>query len=581
MKKVLETIKDNKIAHYFIILVISLLISIPFLKISLIGKGHDFVLHLLRIIGLNNAILYSKFPYIISPFYCNNFGYATNLFYPGLTTYCSLGLKFFTNSYETALELFAFLTVFFSGIFMYRFTQQITRNKIIALISSIIYITFPYRMENIYERFAIGEFTALIFLPILFQGLYNLIKQDKSKHYLITIGAVGLLLSHTVTTVYAAIFSFIFILYNMKDFLRKDVISLCMINILFILTITSLFTVPLFEHKFATNYTIFNAEAMRGTGKDVQNNSVTLKQLITDSGSEQQVSFMIGIPIILYMFIGMLAYENLLRDEKEYYITFFIMGMISLFMVTKLFPWKVMPTFMTMIQFPWRMLAFFNLFISPVCAINIYTILKHQKNRKIAVTIGTIFLLIFVSFTAKKLNEFVIEKTGVSQGYEDYEEKILANPQISCMMINREYLPAKSEKQHYSYIRNREDRVYLLNGECIISNQKKQGLEMNFEIENLKENTVLELPYLYYLGYNIQIHEGKATNSIPYEESEHGLIQLSFSKNIEKATISVEYTGTVIEKISYLISGVGFIFFVIYIIIYQNKRGENEKRQNH
>ena len=41
-----------------------------------------------------------------------------------------------------------------------------------------------------------------------------------------------------------------------------------------------------------------------------------------------------------------------------------------------------------------------------------------------------------------------------------------------------------------------------LNGDATISNEQKDGLHLEFDISKAKANTVLELPYLYYLGYD-------------------------------------------------------------------------------
>ena len=77
---------------------------------------------------------------------------------------------------------------------------------------------FPYKLEDLYTRYAIGEFTAFVFMPIIFQGLYNLLNGDKKRHYYIAIGATGLLLTHTISTEYTAIFCLI---YKLKSILKK------------------------------------------------------------------------------------------------------------------------------------------------------------------------------------------------------------------------------------------------------------------------------------------------------------------------------------------------------------------------
>lgn len=565
-----KLISEKNIIYYIIILIVSLLVSIPFLKISLLGTG-DTTLHLLRIIGFSEAVENSEFPFIITPFFCNNFGYATNLFYPQLVTYIPYLLKIFTKSYENAMELFAFFTIFLSGITMFNFTKQISKNKIIALISSVIYLTFPYRFECIYERFAIGEFTALIFIPVLFQGLYNLIEEDKSKHYLIAVGTIGMLLCHTITTLYAAVFCVIYIMFNFKKIFKKEVIKLCIVNAIFIILVSAFFTIPLLEHKLAADYAIFNAEIMRGEGEDVWDNSASLKQLLTDEGSSKTVSFVIGVPIIIYTLLGFFAYRKLSIENKNWYGKFLLLSIISLFMVTKLFPWMVMPNTLTMVQFTWRILVFVNLFISPICAINIYTIVKNIKNRKIAIAFLAMCMIVLALFTYKTLNNFVKEKAENEKKYESYEQRILDNPNISPMAINREYLSTKALRNNCKYIRERADKVYVLSGKCNVLNEEKQALNLNFSIENFEE-TILELPYLYYLGYEIELEQSGNTIKLNYSESENGFIQITISDNVENANIIVKYKGTIIEKTSYAISAVSLIVFIIYIRSLKNEK---------
>lgn len=574
MKNKIKSVLNNKYTNYILIIIVSLLISIPFLKISLLGTG-DTTLHLLRIIGLKNSIETSTFPYIISPFFCNNFGYATNLFYPQLVTYLPYILKIFTSSYETAMELFAFLTISLSGIFMYNFTNQVSKNKWVSLISSIIYLVFPYRFECIYERFAIGEFTALIFIPILFQGLYNLIKQDKTKNYLISIGAIGLILSHTLTAIYAVIFSIIFILFNIKDFLKKDVIKLCLINVAFIILATALYTFPLLEHKIATNYRIFDAETMRGTGSDVYDDSATLKKLLTDNGSDKTVSFTLGVPIIIFLLMSVIAYKKIEKEDKDWYITFLIIGIISLYMVTRLFPWLKMPTFLTMIQFSWRLLVFFNFFIAPVCAMNIYIIQKRIKNKNVSVFFVIACICLLTVCTSMRLYQFVEEKTPNYDSYKNYESSRLEKRPTSCMSINREYMPNKANND---YVTHRKDCVYILSGTATIENEDKYALNMTFDIKDYKQNTVLELPFLYYLGYDIEmVNNENIITKINYTESDNGFISIKLPEDIDYAKIKIKYTGTVLEKMSYVISTIGFVLLITYIIIFKRRKKHEEK----
>ena len=57
---------------------------------------------------------------------------------------------------------------------MYKFMFALMNNKDASLLASILYMTFPYHLTDLYTRNAIGEFISFIFVPIVFLGLYNI-----------------------------------------------------------------------------------------------------------------------------------------------------------------------------------------------------------------------------------------------------------------------------------------------------------------------------------------------------------------------------------------------------------------------
>ena len=163
MKKLIEAIKTKRWVHYLIIVVVGILVSLPFLWVQL-QTCDDGKFHLLRLIGLDNASEYGSFPFLVFPFFCKNWGYSMMTFYPPLVTYIPYVLSFITGMFSDGLKIFAALTTILSGIFMYNFINEVTKKKGIAFFSAILYMIFPYRFENLYNRFAIGEFTAFVFI---------------------------------------------------------------------------------------------------------------------------------------------------------------------------------------------------------------------------------------------------------------------------------------------------------------------------------------------------------------------------------------------------------------------------------
>ena len=576
MKKIIENIRKDKVIHYIIIIAASLIAAIPLINLRIYGTDDGYV-HMLRIFGMEQILKEQNFPPFIYSKFANGFGYAINLFYSPIVTYGPLFFRIFGLHYYTCLKLFAYSTILISCFTMYNFLYDVSKKREIAILGAVIYAFIPYRLETIFNRFAIGEFTAYIFFPMLFHGLFNLLKGDGKKHYYIAIAAIGLILTHTISTEYSAIFALLYIVFNFKQLKNKGVIRKIAINVIFILAITTFFTVPLMEHKILGNYVIFNSTSMKSLPSDVQNSTIKISQLFKDIGEVNGVSFKIGIPLIILTLLGIVSYKKVDKNIRSEYITFTVIAMISLAMVTKLFPWIIMPKILTTLQFAWRMQAFFEFALSIICAINLYYFIdiickkssKNSKDTKVHTKTENLYnmlllfaIIVIITSMMKIDYNYSYEKEKFLTD-EEYETKI--NEKNSIWSINREYLPEKVDvkKLGKSYLDYRENRVYVLDGNATIINEKKEDLQLEFDIENYKANTILELPYTYYLGYTVTTEQNK---KIQMFESDNGMLAIKLDENIESAHITVKYTGTIIEKVSYLISAISVITFVGYVI---------------
>ena len=85
----------------------------------------------------------------------------------------------------------------------------------------------------------------------------------------------------------------------------------------------------------------------------------------------------------------------------------------------------------------------------------------------------------------------------------------------------------------------------------------------------------MELPYIYYLGYTVTTEQNEKIQTF---ESDNGMLAIKLDENIDSAHISVEYTGTKIEKVSYVISAISVITFMGYLFYYKKmSKQENIK----
>lgn len=183
-----------KIKDYLIILIFIVIISIPLMSENINIYYDDGIQHIARLMGTYQSITEDgqAFNVIMSSF-CNGFGYSWNIFYSPLTAYFPMIFRIFTSSYEAIFKLFIFLVSFLSGIAMYEFVKKVSQNRLAAILAGILYIFAPYRITDMYIRYAIAELTSFIFIPIVFHGLYNILNDEQKSiknSLMLTLGAV-------------------------------------------------------------------------------------------------------------------------------------------------------------------------------------------------------------------------------------------------------------------------------------------------------------------------------------------------------------------------------------------------------
>lgn len=501
MQKIKDLLKDEKYFAILIILIASMIACLPLINKNIDMTYDDGIQHICRLMGTYQSLQEGQTK-IMSNF-CNGFGYSWNIFYSPLTAFVPLIFKLIGVSYVVCIKLFMFLVVFLSGYFMYIFVKEATQSSKIGIIASIIYILAPYRLTDMYIRNALAELTSFVFLPLVFMGLYNIfnkkenneemqnekLKQKKifmynKKGITLAIGAIGLILTHTVITMYTAIFALIYVLINIKKLKEKEVINTLIINIFLILIITSFFWVPLLEHKMNAEYEVFKPGRMERTEVLIAYKLDFYRLFFTKS--TDYMIYEIGIITIISLFLTPIAIKKI--KEKEYYklyIFMLISGIISAIMTLKVFPFEYMPRVLKMIQFTFRLLEFSSFFFSIVAAINICTLSKKIEVKEI------ILLLLAITILTIPLKSHL-------QTLENYDESKLwpavevneNTGRVHAGLASFEYLPTKAFENR-SYIETRGQNVIVLNenSSCQIENEVKNGAKMSFDVKYVLEET--------------------------------------------------------------------------------------------
>lgn len=573
--KKLNSTKISNIMTVIFLLIISLIFSKPLLSNKVLFT-HDGTFHVSRIIGTQFSIEEGQFLPVITSKWMNNFGYSWNLFYPPVITYIGVLLKPFYETYTETLYHIVFYLSIIACFSIYYLIKEITNNKKAAVIGSIIYVSAPYRITNIFVRMAIGEIISMSFLPVLFLGLYNLIMGDTKKHYFITIGAIFILLSHNISSVIAFFIAVVFCVFNIKKVFTKKVLIKLIINCLFIVGITSFFYIPLFESKQHTNYAVFEEDFMT-SNEEMHKQSIHLKQLFIDNfkyarayniddekDHDGEMNFSIGYPIIVSLVIAPYILYKLIKTKKDIktYVYFIGMGIFCLFLTTFYFPWDKMPRFVTFFQVPYRFLtpAIFLLSVQLGIAVSYY---KGNINLYyvIAVTV-LIIMYMYPYYMNFSYDELATE----------YPMLVDNTSFLAC--ANFEYLPYNARK-NFDYLCERKNEVIELEGNAEINNYNKNNTDMSFEIKNNSNDIlILELPYTNYIGYEVKLNGEK----LVIEESPNGLIQVSIPSKIN-GKVSVSYSGTKSMIITKYVSIISMILFLIYIVCMHIKEYLNIKRK--
>ena len=550
----------KRIVDFIIILIFSLFISIPLISKDINVYADDGIQHIARLMGTYQTITEGECPPVIMSNFCNGFGYSWNIFYSPLTAYIPLIFSIFTSSFELMLKLFMVLCSFLSGIAMYSFVKKVTNNRPAGLLASIIYIFAPYRLTDMYMRTAIAELASFIFLPILFHGMYNIFNSEEKsikKSLMLTLGAVGLILSHITMAMYAAIFCFIYLIIDIKKLKDKQVLKMLGINILLILLFTSFYLLPMLEHKMATDYEVFMPGRMERTEELIRNKVDLIDLIYTKSGN---FMFDIGLVTLIGLVLTLLAYKQVPKENKKIYWFSIISGFICIILSLRIFPFEKMPAVLKMIQFTFRLLEFSSFFFAFVASINYSLIIKNFRLRDVLV-LSLLIVLLLIPYK----NNLNYEKEWSEDKLWPAVEVNENTGRVHAGCATFEYLPSKAYN-NLDYIKNRENRVYILSGNATIENEQKDGTNMTFDISNVEADTIIELPYIYYLGYEVEVakHDGQ-TEKIEIFESDNGFVAINVPETATKVT--VKYTGTMLMKATYILSAVTLVGVILYLAI--------------
>ena len=525
MKKFIE---GNKKTILFIF-ALTLLSSVP-LIISGTKNAPDLAFHLSRIKAIEENIKNKIFFSGVYSEYINGYGYANGLFYPDIFLYIPAFIKILGFNIITSYKIFLLLINFATIISIYISIKGISKNENTTVIGTIIYTFSSYRLVDMYQRAALGETLAHIFIPIVIYGLYEIIYGNQKKSYILTIGMSGLILSHVISTYMMGIIILVFILLNIKKITKEKRIKQLIISALQTFLITSFFLLPLLEQMKSQR---FNYQNMNNLKEFILSKRtvpfyllfIELPNLRDKLFNKHWVPSGIGI-IFIYLIYKKIKSKNIKEKfiDDSYKISIVLLILIS---IPQFWELNIIKTFLNPIQFPWR----FYQIVTLLLTISGSIILGKTANTK--KTIKNIFLVSLISLSSITL----ISTVNRTKEFNTYE------------IAYGEYLPEEIDLEKIN------TREKIISDGKTKTKLERKGTTLKIEIEENTGNK-LELPLIYYKGYNAYMKKEK----LELKKSENGLVEINTNK--EKGKIIVKYEGTKLQHITKRISFAATLLFI-------------------
>lgn len=583
--------------HIFLIIYAILLVfsSIPLLNGYLyrISGGHDINFHLMRIEGLAEGLRMGQFPVKIQPAWYEGFGYGCSVFYGDIFLYVPAVLRLLGLPLQWAYKFYVVMiqagTI---AIASYSF-NHIFKEKKVALVGTALYALAVYRLMNIFVRGAVGEYTAMAFLPLVAYALVLLLKQESQKAdlkkggLLLALSMTGILQSHILSAEMVCIVLAVICVIYIRRILKVQVFVAFVKAVCLALLLNLGFLVPFADYMVTGK---FNVNAINGgwrVEQNIQDYGAFVSQLCKpfygagggnlprNLGTEGEMPIGVGLSLVLALAAFVLLAVMLDREEKKQYawklagVSAFI-SIIALFMSTCYFPWEALRKSNVLIryivinlQFPWRFCTIASVALVILwCSLMQLSLQKWNKKIVMSITGGILGLAVITAGT------FMVDVLREGNAFQ----AVFAQDMDTNVESGEEYLPVNAISDYF-------DEENLYQGEGVaVSDFIREGIRLHFTCAN-NSNTeqVLEVPLLYYKGYEAIFDSAGTQMEIPCSAGNNQVVSMMIPAGLS-GRITVDFKEPPYWRIAELItllSAAGLV--IIKLVGKKNAKGQSEK----
>lgn len=476
-------------------------------------EGDDLLFHLNRIEGIRVSLQAGQFPNRVSSYWNKGYGYVNGVFYGELFLYLPALLRLLGFSVQGAYKIYVFLINLATALVSFHCFDKIVKDKKAAFIGSAAYLLAPYRLVCIYNRGAVGEYTSMLFIPLIFYGLYQIYRmepdeKDEGRGWIpLFLGYTGLIQTHVISCVTTSVFVGLFCLVSLKRIfcgrrflqLLKAAAMTTLVNLWFLLP---------FADYFLQGYANTATEAvtlgrMGAHGAFLsqmlsvfQDGSAPAYTVMEALGPVRERNYTLGGSLfVLLFYVCLRLYRGRERTEiSRLGDNSLLFALLAAFMSTIWFPWdgiQQMNGLFRMItrniQFPWRFLGA-CCFFSAVTAVCLAVALRSELPRQLY--FGVLFFLGFVFWLSADYYMYHYMQENMAHRY------VTESNLDSCAVGQGEYLLRDTPED---FVQNRES----VPGEGLqIAYEKRDGGTHIVACRNeTAQESYVDVPFLPYRGY--------------------------------------------------------------------------------
>lgn len=428
-----------------------------------------------------------------------------------------------------------------------------------GLVAAVFYLYAPYRAMDVYNRGAMAEAWAFIFLPFIFYFIFQIWQTGREKKAVfLALSLAGLFLSHNITSLIVSPFvlAWIVLLWVFWGKNREN-FKLLVPGFALGVGLSAFFLLPaVAEKRFA------HVETMLSGYFNYLAHFVSLRQLFLDThwgygssvlGPNEDLNFSVGIfQWVVALVGGVSIFLSGREKRKKILVTFFFLEfLLTIYMVhlRSSWVWEKIPL-LSWLQFPWRFLTL-SVFFLAILTGSAVSVIENTNRRKI---LG--FFLISLAILA---NVFFFRPASWLNINDDIKfSGRLWEKQLTISIFD--YLPIYAKAPPGL---KAPDLPWAVEGEIKVGSFQKGTDWQEGKLIVLSDQSFVRLPLFYFPGWQVKI-DGKKT-LIDYN-NELGLISFRLERGEHEFTVRLLDTwprkmGNLVSLISLLV-----IIWILFLL---------------